>query len=279
MGPSVPTMRYAEVLEAVIAAPTVPEKAILLRDLVPEDGAWPMPQLPEQPGRPSDLRIVADPPRRRRGLSDPRARARFLHAIWHIEVSAIDLAVLICLRASGAPRALHEDFLKIAREEAEHATLVADLLTAEGFPPGSDPVHHRLWDAARTCVDLGEQLVVIPRFLEARGLDVSAELLPRLAAIHAPSHQVIARIYQDEIGHVGIGTRWHRWWCEEQALNPVGHFTAVIQARFADQLPSPFALDRPGRATAGFAAEELEALEATSSRLPRPPGPPGASSV
>ncbi len=262
-------MRYAEVLEAVIEAPSVAEKAALLSDLVPVEGSWEMPSLPELPGRPASLRIVADPPRRRRGLTDPRARARFLHAIWHIEVSAIDLAVLICLRASGAPLALHHDFLRIAREEAEHATLVANLLTAEGFPPGSDPVHHRLWEAARTCVDLGEQLVVIPRFLEARGLDVSAELLPRLESIHPPSHAVISRIYRDEIGHVGIGTTWHRWWCQQQGLDPVQHFTAVIQARFADQLPSPFALDRAGRGTAGFVEDELAALEVTSSRPPR----------
>ncbi len=253
-------MAYAEALLAVIAAPTVAAKADLLAALVPEPGIWDMPVLPDLPGRPADLRVVTDPPRRRRGLADPRARARFLHAIWHIEVSAIDLAVLICLRAAGAPAALHEDFLRIAREEAFHAGLVADLLVAEGFPPGSDPVHHRLWEAARACTDLGEQLVVIPRFLEARGLDVSAELLPRLEGIHAPSHAVINRIYQDEIGHVGTGTRWHRWWCAAQGLDPVAHFTDVVRRHFPGQVPSPFALDRAGRGTAGFVEAELAVL-------------------
>ncbi len=252
---------YVDGLMAVIAAPDAPTKDRLLAGLTPLiDGAtWVMPELPARPGRDPALR-EGEAPRRRRGLDHRQTRLRFLHAIFHIELSAIDLAALLCVRAAGAPTALHADFLRIAREEAAHAQLVGDLLIAEGFPPGSEPVHHKLWESALAAADLGEQLVVIPRFLEARGLDVSAELLPRLEQIDLRSHAVIARIYRDEIGHVGIGTQWHRWWCARQGLDSAAHFAATVEHHFGPSLPSPFALDRAGRGSAGFTAPELELL-------------------
>lgn len=256
-------MTYTDDLLAVIAAPDAAAKDALLAAIMPPaDGTtWLLPSVPERPGRPAGYREVADPPRRRRGLNHRHTRLRFLHAIHHIELSAIDLAVLLCLRAPGAPEALHRDFLAIAREEAEHSQLLSALLTREGFPPGTDPVHHRLWDSARAAADLGEQLVVVPRFLEARGLDVSAELLPRLAAIDAASHAVITRIYTDEIRHVATGTRWHTWWCAEHGTTVDAHFALTVEKHFGPQLPGPFALDRPGRVTAGFSAAELTLLE------------------
>jgi uncharacterized ferritin-like protein (DUF455 family) len=254
---------YAHQLLSAIAETTSAAKAVALRAIpAPVDGAtWPMPEVPRRPGRDPALRETEDPPRRRRGLADPAARRRFMHAIHHIELSAIDLAALTCLRAIGAPRALHEDFLAIAREEAEHAALLEGWLAANGCASGAFPIHHRLWDAAAACGDLGEQLVVVPRFLEARGLDVSAGIIPRLSAVDAAAGAVIARIYRDEIRHVAVGTRWHTWWCRERRLDPVAHFAEVVRRRFPEQLPSPFALDRGGRGQAGFAAEELSVLE------------------
>lgn len=265
---TVPTLGFADALMAVIMAPTAAAKDALLAQLTPPPAGstWAIPPLPARPGRDAALR-EGEAPRRRRGLDHRPTRLRFMHAIFHIELSAIDLAALLCLRAPGAPAALHADFLRIAREEAAHARLVSDLLIAEGFPPGSDPVHHKLWESALAAADLGEQLVVIPRFLEARGLDVSAELLPRLVTIDAASHAVISRIYHDEIGHVGIGTHWHRWWCSAHGLDPDAHFTATVEKHFGHALPSPFALDRPGRTTAGFSELEMTIL-ATPPWLP-----------
>lgn len=261
-------MDYAQALMAVIAAPTSATKAAALSSLAaPADGAtWPMPELPPRPGRSPELRETHEAQRRRRSLADPGSRRRFLHAIWHIELSAVDLAALLCLRAGGAPRALHEDFLGIAREEAEHAALVEGWLGANGCAPGAFPIHHRLWEAATACADLGEQLVVVPRYLEARGLDVSAGVIPRLAAVDAAAAAVIERIYRDEIGHVGIGSRWHGWWCRENGIEPERHFAEVVRARFPEQIPSPFALDRPGRMQAGFSEGEMDVLEGTPPR-------------
>lgn len=251
---------YTDDLLAVIAAPDAASKAAALATVrLPADGAdWPLPSLPARPGRPEHWR-EGEPARRRRGLDHAHSRLRFLHAIHHIELSAIDLACLAGLRGSGAPAALHVDMLGIAREEAEHAALVEALLVQRGYPPGSEPVHHRLWDSALGCADLGEHLAAVPRVLEARGLDVAAAVLPRLAAVDAQAHAVIARIYRDEIGHVGLGTRWHDWWCARHGVDRTVHLLAVARRLFPD-LPGPFALDLPGRLAAGFTNAELTAI-------------------
>lgn len=250
---------YLHALMQVIAAPTAGEKAALLDHcLPPADGmVWEVPTLPSRPGRPSGWTESDTPPRRRRTLSHAPTRNRFLLAIHHIELSAVDLAVLACLRACGAPSALHQDFLGIARDEARHAKLLEELLAGRRLAPGDEPIHHRLWDTALACADLGEHLVVVPRFLEARGLDVSAELLPRLAPMDPAAHVVLSVIYHDEIGHVAIGSRWHQWWCAGRGVDPEAHFQAVVAARFPGQVPGPTPLDRPGRLRAGFSALDL----------------------
>jgi uncharacterized ferritin-like protein (DUF455 family) len=259
---------YVERLLAVIAAPTASDKALLLDKLMPVTGTWDMPEVPSRPGRPAHWRESDLPPRRRRTLAHAGTRNRFLLAIHHIELSAVDLAVLACLRASGAPPELHADFLGIARDEARHARLLEALLAARGLAPGDEPVHHRLWSTALACRDLGEHLVAVPRFLEARGLDVSADLLPRLATMDPAAHAVLSVIYQDEIGHVAIGSRWHHWWCAAQGVDSEQHFRAVVGARFPGQVPGPTPLDRPGRTRAGFSVLDLDWLAGDDGQNP-----------
>ncbi len=253
---------YTDALLAVIAATTAMEKAALLAVVeAPTAGeTWILPTLPARPGRPAHWQESGVPPRRRRTLSHAPTRNRFLLAIHHIELSAVDLAVLACLRASAAPAEFHREFLSIARDEARHAGLLEDLLAERGVVPGDEPVHHRLWSTALACADLGEHLVAVPRFLEARGLNVSAELLPRLIVLDPAAHAVLMVIYHDEIGHVAIGSRWHHWWCAARGLDQEAHFRAVVAARFPGQVPGPTPLDRAGRLQAGFTALDLEWL-------------------
>ena len=254
-------MNYPEQLLAVLAAGDHLSKAAALECCEPPaDGAmWTILAAPDRPGRSSSI-SEGQPARRRKGIEDPHGRLRFLHAIWHIELTAVDLCCLLCLRAPGMPQEFHRDHLGIARDEAIHAGLVADYLADRGYPPGSEPVHHRLWVTALAAEDVGEQLVVVPRFLEARGLDVSAELLPRMAAVDEAAHAVVERIYHDEIRHVSLGTEWHRRWCEDRDLDPVEHFKSICDKYFGDQIPSAFELDRDGRTAAGFWPEEIEFL-------------------
>ncbi|MBN8525130.1 MAG: DUF455 family protein [Planctomycetes bacterium] len=257
-------MSYPDGLLAAIRAGEAAEKDAILAALAPPaDGSvWDMPALPERPGRPAGV-VEGEASRRRRGICTPGGLRRFLHAIWHIEYEAVDLACVLALRGSGMPAAFHADCLRVAREEVAHAGMVARWLRDAGYPPGSEPVHHRLWEAARACTDLGEQLVVVPRFLEARGLDVNAGLLPTLR--DASAHAVLARIYRDEIGHVATGTRWHRTWCAERGLDAEEHFAQVVRARFAGEA-GPWQLDRDGRMQAGFSEAELAVLSATPPR-------------
>lgn len=253
---------YPEQLLAAITATSVAAKGALLADVqAPADGdEWPTPDLPERPGRPAGITERAQPARRRRGLQHANERLRFLHAIWHIECSAIDLACLLALRGSGAPSGFHRDCLRVAREEVEHATLIADLLSERGYPPGSEPVHFRLWDAARGCTTLSQQVVVIPRILEARGLDVTAALLPRIKPLDAEAHAILERIYRDEIGHVAVGSRWHHWWCEHHAADPAEHLAEVILAHFPEGALGPAKPDQTGRQAAGFTPAELAVI-------------------
>ncbi len=257
---------YPAALLAVIAAPDAAAKQLALAAVpLPAEGAqWAhshLPgHLPERPGRPAHYVESTVAPKRRRTLAHEASRQRFLLAIHHIELTAIDLACAAALAGSGMPIAFHADQLAVAQDEAIHAQLIGGLLTERGWPPGCEPVHHRLWDAARACQDLGDILVVIPRFLEARGLDVSADLLPRLASIDPEAHAVIQRIYTDEITHVTIGTRWHRYWCATHGEDPEIHFRRVATHHFSTQIPGPFALDQAGRTQAGFTAGELSFL-------------------
>lgn len=256
---------YVQALLAVIAAPTASAKAAALIAVPAPTAPWAPPPLPLRPGRPAHYRESVETGRRRHTLKHGPTRQRFLLAIHHIELTAVDLAVAASLAGPELPEAFHRDQLAVAGEEAGHALLLEALLVPRGFPPGCEPVHHRLWEAARACADLGEMLVVVPRYLEARGLDVSADLLPRLALLDPEAHAVIARIYADEIGHVAIGTRWHRAWCAGRGLDPEAHFQTVVRRYFASQLPGPFPLDRPGRAQAGFSPTEMAFLS-----TPRP---------
>ncbi len=261
--PAVSEPVFPAALVHVIAAGEAWEKAALLATLGPptDHSVWPAPILPPAPGRAPRHRVADEPPRRRQGLGHPHGRLLFFHALHHIELSAIDLAAACCWWGSGMPAEFHADFLDIAREEASHAALIEDLLVRRGFPPGSAPVHHRLWQTARRCQDLGDHLVAVPRVLEARGLDITASLIDRLRTADVEAAAVLDRIYADEIRHVAAGTRWHSRWCQERSLDPGQHFHAVCERILAGEPASPFPLDLVGRRAAGFSEAELQDLQ------------------
>jgi uncharacterized ferritin-like protein (DUF455 family) len=252
-------MDYAAALLAVLLAPDEDAKAAVLEGLTPPppEARWEMPELPRRPGRPAHY-VEGALPRRRKTLAQPAARLALLQNLHHIELSAVDLAVVAALRGSGQPEGWHADCLRVAREEAGHARLVAGLLQARGQRPGALPVHFQLWDACRACADLGEHLAVVPRLLEGRGLDAACELLPRLAEHDPEAHAVLQRIYDDEIGHVAVGTRWHHRWCAEHGQNSATALAAAAERYLAGRLWGPGAPDREGRRQAGFTAAELD---------------------
>jgi uncharacterized ferritin-like protein (DUF455 family) len=214
------------------------------------------------PGRPPRPRLVAPATLPRRSPFTPGGRAALLHAVAHIEFNAINLALDALWRFAGMPRAYHADWLRVAAEEAQHFTLLAEHLATLGHAYGDFDAHDGLWTmTARTAGDITARMALVPRTLEARGLDATPPMQARLReAGDLRAVQILDVILRDEVGHVAIGNRWYRWLCERQGLDPRAHY-AVLAARFgAPRLKPPFNL--AARRAAGFDEQELAALAA-----------------
>ncbi len=227
---------------------------------------------PLHPARPE--RPALCPPRdmpRRRNLGAPAGRAALLHALAHIELNAIDLAWDLIARFgdAGLPRAFFDDWVGVAAEEAEHFCLLAVRLDALGAAYGALPAHDGLWEAAAaTAHDVIARLAIVPLVLEARGLDVTPEMILRLErAGDGASAAVLARIYRDEIGHVAAGLRWFDRLCHERGLDPQATFHDRVRRHFTGALKPPF--NREARARAGFPAAYYEKLACAPAASPR----------
>jgi uncharacterized ferritin-like protein (DUF455 family) len=200
---------------------------------------------PSRPARPERPRL--QPPRdmkRRRNLGAHAGRIALIHALAHIELNAIDLGWDIIARFSGEdlPRQFFDDWVGVAAEEAEHFALLEARLTALGAAYGDLPAHDGLWEAAaNTAHDLLARLAVVPLVLEARGLDVTPEMIRRLErAGDADSAAILHRLYADEIGHVAVGARWFETLCHERGLDPTATFRDLVSRYFTGALKPPF---------------------------------------
>ena len=221
--------------------------------------------LPAHPARPQRplLRPAREMPKRR-AFGSLAGRIALLHALAHIELNAIDIAWDIVARFSGEdlPRAFFDDWVGVAAEEAVHFTLLTDRLGDLGVRYGDLPAHDGLWEAAAvTAHDLLARLAVVPLVLEARGLDVTPEMVARLERVgDMPSAEILRRIYRDEIGHVAIGLRWFDRLCRMRGLVPEEVFHQRVQRYFKGDLKPPF--NHEARAAAGFPARYYEPLAA-----------------
>ena len=213
----------------------------------------------DRPARPAEWTILpAMQVPERPDLRDPRGRRILVHAVAHIEISAIELALLSVADFPGQPREYYADMLRVAGEEVEHARMLIERLRALGGELGEEPVHLGLWETAQEYPGLVERLAVVPRILEAKGLDVSGKLRRKLRGAGDESSAVaLDRVYFDEIGHVTLGTHWYREVCSRHGLDPEAHFVELA-ARFRSNRPIPF--DREGRIQAGFTEREMEAI-------------------
>jgi uncharacterized ferritin-like protein (DUF455 family) len=213
---------------------------------------------PPRPARPE--RPLLQPPRdmkRRRNLGSTAGRVALIHALAHIELNAIDLGWDIIARFSGEglPRQFFDDWVGVAAEEAEHFALLDARLRSLGAAYGDLPAHDGLWEAAAATVhDLLARLAVVPLVLEARGLDVTPEMIRRLQrADDADSAAILERIYTDEIGHVAVGARWFACLCGKRGLDPLATFHDRVRRHFNGSLRPPF--NDAARAEAGMPTE------------------------
>jgi uncharacterized ferritin-like protein (DUF455 family) len=229
------------------------------------DAALVVPPGASLPGRPDRPELV--PPQlvtRRRSLNTDAGRANMIHALCHIEFNAINLALDAAWRFAGMPPAFYRDWLRVAGEEAYHFTLLADHMGTLGFCYGDFPAHNSLWEMCdRTAGDVTARMALVPRTLEARGLDASPAVRMRLSgAGDEAAAAIIDIILRDEVGHVAIGNHWYRWLCAQRGLDPVSTYAELAALHRAPKLRGPFNLD--ARRAAGFDEDELAWLEASA---------------
>lgn len=217
--------------------------------------ALPLPGHPDKPELVSPLSVP------RRAMNTPEGRAATIHAMLHIEFNAINLALDAVWRFAGMQREYYADWLRVADEEALHFDLLAAHLGTLGHAYGDFPAHNGLWELAeRTRHDVLARMALLPRTMEARGLDVTPGLKARLVqAGDAAVGPIMDVILRDEIGHVAIGNRWFNRLCEQRGLEPVATYAELVEAHRAPQPRGPFNLD--ARRAAGFSERELQALE------------------
>jgi len=216
----------------------------------------------DEPGRPEAPRLVHPRAVPQRRLNESGGHAAFMHAVAHIEFTAINLALDAAHRFRGMPTAYYADWLDVAAEEGLHFGLLRDHLATLGCRYGDLPAHGAMWQTAlATAHDVLARMAIIPRGLEARGLDVTPGMIDRLLAFgDAAGADILARILRDEIGHVAVGTRWFNWCCAQRALPAGPTFLACLEQYLGRvRMPSPHV---EARRQAGFSEEELTLLSA-----------------
>jgi uncharacterized ferritin-like protein (DUF455 family) len=212
------------------------------------------------PGRPERPLLVAPSRVPRRGMGSLSGRLALMHAVAHIEFNAINLALDAVHRFRGMPDAYYLDWLQVADEEARHFAMVRTYLQAHGADYGDYPAHDGLWEmAVNTADDVLVRMALVPRVLEARGLDVTPGIIAKLRqAGDDEAAKVLDVIYAEEVGHVAAGTRWFRHLCGQRRLEPVATFFDLLSRHFPDGLHGSYNL--PARRQAGFSERELAIL-------------------
>ncbi|MDD5394699.1 MAG: ferritin-like domain-containing protein [Thiothrix sp.] len=212
------------------------------------------------PGRPAKPELVHPKQVKQRKLSTPEGRSALLHAVTHIEFNAINLGLDAVYRFRDMPYAYYGDWLQVAAEEAYHFNLLRGRLADLGCTYGDLPAHNGLWEqACKTDYDVMVRMALVPRVLEARGLDVTPGMMERLREVgDDQTVSVLEIILREEIGHVRIGSRWFHYCCEQRGLEADATFRQLVCEVMHAPLRGPFFME--ARLQAGFSAEELEKL-------------------
>ena len=223
----------------------------------------------ESPGRPAKPELLHPARVPQRGAGSVEGRAAMLHAITHIEFNAINLALDAVCRFANMPDGYYFDWITVAKEEAYHFTLLSEHLKQHyGHDYGDFAAHDGLWAMAdKTRHDVLTRMALVPRILEARGLDVTPAMRDKLRHHgDADAAAILDIILRDEVGHVAIGNRWYTGLCAERGVEPIDTFERLMHEHDALVRP-PF--NRPARLAGGFTEQELVRLEARFAAAPR----------
>lgn len=213
------------------------------------------------PGRPKRPDLVAPKFVPKRKMDTVEGRAILWHSLAHIEFNAMNLALDAIWRFPNMPQAYYEDWLKVAKEESYHFSLISAHLQSFGFSYGDFPAHNSLWEMVeRTSDSVIARMALVPRTMEARGLDAVPEIRDRFKQIKDDrAVEILEIILRDEIGHVLVGNRWFNFLCANENLSPIVTYRELADKYRAPTLRGPFNFE--AREQAGFTSEELELLE------------------
>ena len=214
-----------------------------------------------EPGRPTRPALVHPRQLKRRRLDTEQGRCVLIHALAHIEFNAINLALDAVQRFPNLPDDYYGDWLQVAADEAYHFTLLRNRLRELNHDYGDFPAHDGLWDMARrTAHDPLVRMALVPRVLEARGLDVTPGMIEKLKQVgDTATGAILEIILRDEIKHVAIGSRWFNYLCKQRNLCPETTFSELIKEHFNGELRGPFNYE--ARSQAGFSPQELNNLQ------------------
>ena len=212
------------------------------------------------PGRPLLPELVHPAKVARRKLTTVQGRIALIHAVCHIEFNAINLALDAIYRFQYMPKQYYSDWVQVASEESKHYLLLRDRLRSLQAEYGDLPAHNGLWEMAiKTQHSIVERMALVPRVLEARGLDVTPGMIDRLKAVNdLQTIEILELILQEEVGHVEIGTRWFRFSCEKENLHPESTFISLLDQYNVSTGNSTLHLQ--ARKKAGFTSKEIDAL-------------------
>lgn len=213
------------------------------------------------PGRPENPKLVSPREVSRRNLATQEGRIALIHAIAHIEFNAINLALDAIYRFQSMPLEYYKDWMQVAFEEAQHFSMLQARLQELGHDYGDFEAHNGLWEMAiKTQGSVVARMALVPRVLEARGLDVTPGMIKRLQG-HDDTEtvKILEIIFEQEIGHVAIGSRWFNYACSLEDLAPEETFQSLLTKYMPGELRGPFELE--ARRKAGFSENELQALQ------------------
>lgn len=213
------------------------------------------------PGHPIKPNLVSPRNVPRRSLATKQGCIALIHAIAHIEFNAINLALDAIYRFQELPSEYYSDWLQVAVEESQHFLMLRDRMNQLNYDYGDFDAHNGLWEMALNTSDSALiRMALVPRVLEARGLDVTPGMIKKLYANgEDATAKILEIIFEQEIGHVAIGSRWFKYLCEQDNLQPDETFKILLSSRFTGKLHGPFELD--ARRSAGFSKVELEMIQ------------------
>ena len=216
------------------------------------------------PGRPDQPTLVSPQKMPRRSMNSQAGRNALIHAVTHIEFNAINLAWDAVYRFADMPKDFYSDWISVGLDEGRHFLMLRDYLRDNGSDYGELQAHNGLWEMAfKTDHDVLTRMALVPRVLEARGLDVTPGMLTKLeSAGDARAVEHLQLILREEIGHVRIGSRWYHYCCKQRGVEPQSHFRELVKTYMSGLPRGPLNIE--ARLMAGFEEDELAYLQEMS---------------